>query len=75
MKSLKIVEVSCSMTELRSSRIEGEAESPATWSHPDSSESVTKGRNNCIIMRDYERGKFQTKLSQTSRLCCTWRHI
>ena len=27
-----------------------------------------------VGMSDHERGKFQTRLSQTSRLYCTWRH-
>ena len=48
-------------SELLYSRILGEAESPSTWSHPDSLEAVTKGRNSGIEMSDHERSKLRTR--------------
>jgi hypothetical protein len=40
-----------------SSRIVGDADSPAMWSNSESQESVTEGRNNFIKMSDHERSK------------------
>ena len=56
-------------------KTEGEGHSPATWSHPDSSEHVTADRNSGIKMRDHEMSKsripriyvsFQRRASQSS---------
>ena len=48
-------------TELsHSSRIMGKADLPATLYHPDSSESVTAGRNNSTKMFDHDSSKSLT---------------
>lgn len=53
------------------SRGVGEAYCPALWTHPDSSETVTKGGNNGIKMRDHERSSSQEQRgSGTPRLYC-----
>jgi hypothetical protein len=40
-------------------RMVGEPDSPATWSHLDLSEPVTKDLNNSMKVRDHERLKSQ----------------
>jgi len=35
---------------------------PVSWSHPDSSEPVTEGRNNCVKVDDHVRSNFRTSI-------------
>lgn len=47
--------------DLRNSKTAREANSAATWSCPDSSKPVTKGRNNIIKMDNHERSQSWTR--------------
>ena len=49
----------------------GEAGLQAAWYHPYLSESVTKGRNNCIKMRDRERIP-NIEVDELGE-CCVWK--
>jgi len=50
----------------------GETVQPATWSHPDSFETSTKGRINILKLNITKGRNHEHQSSWTWRFCCTW---